>query len=231
MNQLRPIKVIKNYIPNAEGSCIFQMGNTKVLCVVSIEDRVPPFAEEKGTGWLTAEYSMLPRAGDKRTPRNALAGGRAKEIQRLIGRSLRAVVDLKKLGRHTLIVDCDVLQADGGTRTASVNGAFLALVLAADKLIREKKIIDWPIKDYLAAVSVGIVEGEKILDLAAKKDNIAEMDMNVVMTGKGEFIEVQGTAEGKPFSQKELNELLDLARLGIKQIIQVQKKNIGKLWR
>ena len=229
---VRPIKIVKNYNPNAEGSCLFSMGDTKVLCAASIEDRVPNFIDSEGLnqGWVTAEYSLLPRAGKERTPRHrASSGGRSHEISRLIGRSLRGVVDLKKLGRRSIVLDCDVLQADGGTRTASINGAYIALCLAAKGLYRQGLIDEWPIKDYLGAVSIGIVEGKKILDLCYKDDKIADLDLNLVMTGAGKIIEIQGTAEGPAFSKKDLDELNKIAGKGIKSIIKAQKKILGVL--
>lgn len=228
----RPIKVVKNYLPHAEGSCLFSMGNTTVLCVATVEEKVPPFMEKQNQtrGWVTAEYAMLPRAGKERSPRQKGAGsGRSQEISRLIGRSLRAVVDLEKLGKRSIIIDCDVIKADGGTRTASINGSFIALVLALRKL-RKAKLIDYmPVKDYCAAVSVGVAQGKNVLDLCCVEDNGADVDMNVVMTGSGEFVEVQGTAEGATFSRKELNDLLELAAGGIRSIVQIQKKVLGEL--
>jgi len=226
----RPIKIIKNYLPHAEGSCLFSMGTTTVLCAATVENKVPPFIEQKGLdhGWVTAEYSLLPRAGKERTPRQRGAGGgRSQEISRLIGRSLRGIVDLPKLGKRSIVLDCDVLCADGGTRTASINGAYIALFLALKKLQREGVISAWPLKDYLGAVSVGIVGGKRILDLDAERDNAADVDMNVVMTGAGDFIEVQGTAEGKPFSKAELDKLLSVAAAGIRTIIALEKKTLG----
>lgn len=228
----RPIKIIKNYIKHAEGSCMISMGNTMVLCVATVEEKVPPFVESKGadTGWLTAEYSMLPRAGKERSSRQKGSGsGRSQEISRLIGRSLRAIVDMKKLGKRTIILDCDVIKADGGTRTAAINGSFIALALAVRKLLKEGKIKQNPINDYLGALSVGIVDGKKIPDLCYEEDVKAEVDMNIVSTGDGKLVEVQGTAEGKVFSRKDLNDLIDLAQDGIKEIIATQKKIIGKL--
>lgn len=226
----RPVKMVKNYLKHAEGSCLISMGNTTVLCVASVEEKVPAFIENKGLnqGWVTAEYALLPRAGKDRSPRQRGAGGgRSQEISRLIGRSLRAVVDLEKLGKRSIILDCDVIRADGGTRTTSINGAFIALVLALKRLHREGKIDCVPVKDYVAAVSVGISGGKKILDLNAEQDNAADVDMNVVMTGKGQLIEVQGTAEGEPFSRKDLDTLIDVASIGIKSLLQIQRKTLG----
>jgi len=228
----RPIKITKDYIKHAEGSCMISMGNTMVLCVATVEEKVPPFIESKGTeqGWVTAEYSMLPRAGKERSSRQKGSGsGRSQEISRLIGRSLRAIVDMKKLGKRTIILDCDVIKADGGTRTASINGSFIALALAVKKLLKQGKITQNPISDYLGALSVGIVDGKKIPDLCYEQDVKAEVDMNIVSTGAGKLVEVQGTAEGKVFSRKDLNDLIDLAQDGIKEIIAGQKKIIGKL--
>jgi ribonuclease PH len=229
---MRKMKVVKNYIKHAEGSCLISMGGTTVLCVASVEDKVPPFIEKQGLdqGWVTAEYSLLPRAGKERTPRQrGSGGGRSQEISRLIGRSLRGVVELRKLGPRTIIVDCDVIKADGGTRTASVNGAFIALFMALKNLYKKKVLDSFPVKDYIAAVSVGIVKGKKIVDLCAEEDNGADVDMNFVMTGSGRLIEVQGTAEGEPFSIGDLNELLKLAASSTKKIIALEKKILGTL--
>ncbi|MCX5781634.1 MAG: ribonuclease PH [Elusimicrobia bacterium] len=229
---IRTVKVEKNYLKHAEGSCLFSMGETRVLCVASVENKVPFFIEKEGLnkGWVTAEYSLLPRAGKERTPRNrSTGGGRSQEISRLIGRSLRGIIDLKVLGTRSIILDCDVIKADGGTRTASINGAFISLVLALKKLQKEKAIDSFPIKEYLGAVSVGIVKGKKILDLCAEEDNNADVDMNVVMTGSGRIVEIQGTAEKETFSKKDLDEMLVLAWKGIKSIINIQKKIIGQL--
>jgi len=228
----RPIKAVKNYIAHAEGSCLFSMGDTTVLCVASVEEKVPPFIENRGLdhGWVTAEYSMLPRAGKERSPRQKGAGGgRSQEISRLIGRSLRAIVDLEKLGKRTITIDCDVIKADGGTRTASINGGFIALCQALKKLVKDKVIDSSPLKDHLAAVSVGMSGGKMVLDLCAAEDNGADVDMNVVMTGSGDLVEVQGTAEGKVFSRKELNLLLNIAQGGIKSIIGIEKKLLGNI--
>lgn len=230
--KIRPVKFIKNYIPHAEGSCLFSMGDTTVLCVASVEEKVPQFIEQKGgnQGWLTAEYSFLPRAGKERTPRQrGGGGGRSQEISRLIGRSLRAVVDLEKLGKRTIILDCDVLRADGGTRTTAINGAFISLVMAAGYLVKKGTLKTSPVEDYLSAVSVGIVEGRKILDLCAEEDNNAEVDLNLVMTGSGRIVEIQGTAEGESFSRKDLNAMIDIAAGGIRQVAAVQRKAIGSL--
>jgi ribonuclease PH len=227
-NELRPIKVVRNYLKYPEGSCLFQMGNTKVLCTASLSDMVPDHAKDKGRGWVTAEYSMLPRATHERSARGKIAGGgRTKEIQRLIGRSLRAVVDMESMPNVGAYIDCDVLQADGGTRTAAINGAFIALVEALRRWRKEGRLAKWPIRDHVAAVSVGIIDGKPTLDLDYEKDVRADVDMNIVMTGSGQFIEVQGTAEHNPFTQKQLHQLLNLASKGIKTILTVQKRQIG----
>jgi ribonuclease PH len=221
-----------NYIPHAEGSCLFSMGNTTVLCVASVEEKLPQFIEKKGLthGWVTAEYAFLPRAGKERTPRQKGAGGgRSQEISRLIGRSLRGVVDLEKLGKRSITIDCDVIKADGGTRTASINGGFIALCMALKKLKKEKLIDAIPLKDYLAGISVGMSGGKMVLDLCAKEDNCADVDMNIVMTGAGKLVEVQGTAEGETFSRKDLDKLIDMAETGIKTIIKLEKKLVGSI--
>ena len=208
ISQIRPVKITPGYIKYPEGSVLIEMGNTKVICNASVEERVPPFLKGQNSGWITAEYSMLPRATSIRNQREASRGkvtGRTNEIQRLIGRSLRAVVDLAALGERTITLDCDVIQADGGTRTASITGAFVALVLALDKLVQEGKLEKLPLLDWLAAVSVGKIEDELVLDLCYEEDSNAVVDMNVVMTGQGHFVEVQGTAEGYPFTREELN--------------------------
>jgi len=231
-NQLRETTITPHYLLHAEGSVLIQAGHTKVICAASVEDRVPPFLRNTGKGWVTAEYGMLPRATSTRTQREASAGkvgGRTQEIQRLIGRSLRAVTSLPALGERTIWIDCDVIQADGGTRTASITGAFVALALALEKL-REGNIIQTiPLSDYVAAISVGIVDTEPLLDLAYEDDSRAEVDMNVVKTGKGRFIEVQGTAEAVPFGRDALLMLLDLADEGIKQLVEKQRAIVGHL--
>ena len=230
-DQLREIKLTRNYTCHAEGSVLVEFGKTKAICTVSIEDRVPGFLKGKGQGWLTAEYGMLPRSTGSRMRREATQsnqGGRTMEIQRLIGRSLRAVVDLKKLGERTLTVDCDVIQADGGTRTASITGAYVALVDAARSLQCEKVLKEDPVNSALASVSVGIYKGTAILDLDYAEDSNAETDMNVVMNGEGQFIEVQGTAEGHAFSGDELNEMLGLAQKGITELIDLQNNSLAE---
>src|SRR5215218_8402318 len=211
--QLRPTRITPNYLIHAEGSVLVEAGRTKVICTASVEDRVPPFRRNSGKGWVTAEYGMLPRATTTRTQREASSGrvgGRTQEIQRLIGRSLRAVTKLEELGERTITLDCDVIQADGGTRTASITGAFVALVLALKKLREQDQLRTMPISDYVAATSVGIVDGTPMLDLAYTEDSAAEVDMNLVKTGAGLYIEVQGTAETLPFGREALNRLLDL---------------------
>ena len=229
-NQLRKVKVTKDYIKHAEGSCLIEFGETRVACTASVEDTVPPFLRNTGQGWVTAEYGMLPRSCSTRLRRDkAASGGRTMEIQRLIGRSLRGVVDMNKLGERTVKIDCDVIQADGGTRTASITGGFIALTLALKKIKKQGYIDDLPIKDFVAAISAGIHEGKILLDLNYEEDSNAEMDMNVVMLGRGQFVEVQGTAEGKPFSKSEMDKLLDLAKKGIKELITLQKKYVGDI--
>jgi len=230
-DQLRPVRIIRNYIKHAEGSVLIEVGDTRIICTASVEERVPRFfddpSQKRGGGWVTAEYSMLPRSTKTRSTREAARGkigGRTQEIQRLIGRSLRAVVDMKSLGERTIWLDCDVVQADGGTRTASITGAFIALWDACSDLIDRKKIKEMPIIDFVAATSVGIVNGEKMLDLCYVEDFAADVDMNIVMTGQGGFIEIQGTAEEAPFSREDSNELIDLAVGGIQQLISLQKK-------
>lgn len=226
-NQLRPVKVTRNFNQYAEGSCLIELGATHVVCTASLEERVPPFLKGKGSGWISAEYGMLPRSCAQRSPREAMLGrigGRTHEIQRLIGRSLRAVAQLDKLGERTIWLDCDVLQADGGTRTAAITGAFVALVDCFEKLTQAGLFKQVPIKDYVAATSVGLCDGKLLLDLTHKEDAGADVDMNVVMTGTGRLIEVQGTAEKEPFAKSELDSLLSLAAKGIKSLIAIQQK-------
>lgn len=222
-NEIRPVKITRGFMKYAEGSALVEMGETKVICTASIENRIPGFLAGKRSGWLTAEYAMLPRSTQTRTSRETRGvKGRSQEIQRLIGRSLRASIDLKKLGESTVWVDCDVLQADGGTRTAAISGAYVAVVDAMSRLLHDGRIEANPILDSVAAVSVGIVDGEPVVDLCYKEDVSAEVDMNVVMTGKRGLVEVQGTAEGDPFSMDEMEVMLDLARRGIEQITAIQ---------
>jgi len=230
-NELRPVRITRGFIKSAEGSVLIELGNTRVICTASVEEKVPPFLKDQKKGWLTAEYSMLPRATPTRTIRESTQGrigGRTHEIQRLIGRSLRAIIDLEAIGERTLWIDCDVIQADGGTRTASITGAYIALVDAVRYMIKNGIIEKNPVKDYLAAVSVGIVNGSPRLDLCYDEDSIAEVDMNVVMTGSGEFVEVQGTAEGKPFKKEVLDNLIKLAETGILRLINIQKELLEK---
>ena len=230
--QLRETKMTPNFLPHAEGSVFIEIGRTKAICTASVEDRVPPFLRNTGKGWVTAEYGMLPRATSTRTTREASTGkvgGRTQEIQRLIGRSLRSITNLPALGERTIWIDCDVIQADGGTRTASITGAFVALALACEQLRSRDVLKAIPLSDYVAATSVGIVDGEPLLDLAYDDDSRAEVDMNVVQTGNGRFIEVQGTAEGLPFNRDALDALLDLADLGIRQLVEKQKVIVGHL--
>src|SRR5256885_5192929 len=231
-NELRATTITPHYLMHAEGSVLIEAGHTKVICTASVEDRGPPFLRNSGKGWVTAEYGMLPRATNTRMQREASAGkvgGRTQEIQRLIGRSLRSVTTLPALGERTIWIDCDVIQADGGTRTASITGAFVALALALEKMREREMIKTIPVSDYVAAISVGIVDGEALLDLAYEDDSRAEVDMNVVKTGNGRFIEVQGTAEAMPFGRDALDRLLDLADLGIRQLIDKQKAIVGRL--
>jgi ribonuclease PH len=218
-----------NYVPWADGSVLFEIGNTKVLCNASVDEKIPPFLKGMGQGWLTAEYAMLPRATLVRTPREAARGrltGRTQEIQRLIGRSLRAVTDLTLLGDRTVILDCDVIQADGGTRVASISGAYAALILAARKLLNQGLIKQMPVRDWLGAVSVGKIQDEYCLDLDYGEDSKAGVDMNVVMTGAGNLVEIQGAAEREPFSRRELDKFIDLAWVGVEQIIRYQKREL-----
>ena len=225
-NQLRPIQITRQFAKHAEGSVLIEMGETRVLCTASVEEGVPRFLKGKKQGWLTAEYGMLPRATHTRNNREAARGkqsGRTQEIQRLIGRSLRACIDLSLLGEYTIMIDCDVLQADGGTRTASISGACIALVEAVNHLIRNKKIKTNPIKHMIAAVSVGIYKGTPVLDLDYPEDSVAETDMNIVMNEESGIIEIQGTAEGATFTQEELSEMMTLGKQGIKEIIEAQK--------
>jgi len=226
-DQLRKVKITKDYIEYAEGSCLIEVGDTKVICTASVEEKVPPFLRNSGSGWVTAEYGMLPRSCKSRVLRESRKGsvsGRTSEIQRLIGRSLRAIVDLKGFGERTIWMDCDVIQADGGTRTASITGGFVALYLAFQKLVKDKAIKENPVKTFLAAVSVGLINKEVMLDLDYSEDFKADVDMNMVMTEASDIVEVQGTAEGEPFSKKKMDELVKLAGKGIEELIAIQKK-------
>lgn len=230
--QLRPIHMETDYLMHPEGSVLISVGDTKVICTASIEDRVPPFMRGEGKGWISAEYSMLPRATEQRNIRESSRGkvsGRTMEIQRLIGRALRAVVDLGALGERTVWIDCDVIQADGGTRTASITGAFVAMAYALNKLFLEKKITSFPVADFLAATSVGLLENSQVaVDLNYIEDSQAMVDMNVVMTGNGEFVELQGTGEEATFSYQQLQELLLAAQEGLKEVFQLQKEALGE---
>lgn len=227
---LRKVNITRNYMKFAEGSCLIEFGDTKVICTASVDENVPQFLKGKGTGWITAEYGMLPRSCQARVQREGTRGsigGRTHEIQRLIGRSLRAVANLTSLGERTIWIDCDVIQADGGTRTASITGSFVALVDALAGLKKKGVIEKLPILDYVAATSVGIIKGEAVLDLTFEEDAAADVDMNIVMTGKGKFIEIQGTAEGEPFEESQMQQLIVLAKKGIVQLIEIQKKALG----
>src|SRR3989338_6852599 len=225
--EIRKLSIKRNVMKFAEGSCLIEMGNTKVICTASVEEKVPPFLRGMSSGWVTAEYGMLPRSCQTRIPRESSRGkqsGRTQEIQRLIGRSLRSVVELDKLGERTVWIDCDVIQGDGGTRTASITGSFIALI---DSLLTLKKrgiLKDIPVKDYVAAISVGIVEGRLCLDLNYEEDSKAEVDMNIIMTGKGNLVEIQGTAEKRPFSKKDLDHMMLVAKSGIEEIVSIQRK-------
>jgi ribonuclease PH len=230
--QLRPTRITPHFSMHAEGSVLVESGKTKVICTASVEERVPPFRRNSGKGWVTAEYGMLPRATTTRMQREASqgrVGGRTQEIQRLIGRSLRAVTKMEELGERTITLDCDVIQADGGTRTASITGAFVALVLALGKMREQDLIRTMPVQDYVAATSVGIVDGMPMLDLAYIEDSKADVDMNIVKTGAGLYIEVQGTAEAMPFGRELLNKLLDLGDTGIRQLIALQRGLVGNI--
>jgi len=224
--EMRPLEIVPHFISSAEGSALIRLGETQVICTASVEDGVPLFQKGSGSGWITSEYAMIPRATSTRTPRESTRGrpsGRTMEIQRLIGRSLRAVVDMQALGERTVWIDCDVIRADGGTRTASVSGSLVALGLAMQKLQTQRTLKTNPLKDYLAAISVGIVGDELLLDLSYAEDSCAEVDMNVVMTGAGKLVETQATAEGRTFSLEELNRLIELARPAIGRLIEVQR--------
>ncbi|MGL6108135.1 ribonuclease PH [Romboutsia sp.] len=231
-DQIRDVKITRNYTRYAEGSVLIEMGETKVICTASIEDKVPPFLRHTGTGWINAEYSMLPRSTHQRKIREASRGkidGRTQEIQRLIGRAIRSVIDLNKIGERTIWVDCDVIQADGGTRTASITGAFVAVVDALNKLHKSKVIKELPIRNFISAISVGLVNGEHMLDLCYEEDSNAQVDMNVIMTDKGEFVEVQGTGEERPFSRDDLNKLLEIGEKGNKELLKAQREVLGEI--
>ncbi|MFA5165562.1 MAG: ribonuclease PH [Candidatus Omnitrophota bacterium] len=227
---LRKVNITRGYLKYAEGSCLIELGDTKVLCSASVDEGVPQFLKGRGTGWVTSEYGMLPRSCQQRVQREAVKGtigGRTHEIQRLVGRSLRAVTDLTALGERTVWIDCDVIQADGGTRCASITGSFIALADALSFLKKKGVISKLPVLDYVAATSVGLVRNEPVLDLAFDEDSKADVDMNIVMTGKGKFIEIQGTAEGEPFDGEQLHKLLELAKKGITQLVGIQKNLLG----
>jgi ribonuclease PH len=229
-HEIRSVKITRNYLKYAEGSVLIEVGNTKVICAATIEEKVPPFLKGSGEGWISAEYSLLPRSTQIRNVREAARGkitGRTHEIQRLIGRALRSVVDLRALGERTVWIDCDVIQADGGTRTASITGAFVALVEAISTIYNEEK--PFPVKDFLAASSIGVVDGQVLADLCYEEDSKAMVDMNVVMTGNSQFVEVQGTGEKRPFSSRELAEMLAVAEKAISELIEYQKDVLGPL--
>ncbi len=229
-DQLRTVRITRNFTRHAEGSVLIEMGDTRVLCTASVEENVPPFLRGKGKGWVTAEYGMLPRATHTRSAREAAKGkqtGRTQEIQRLIGRALRSVVDLKALGERQITLDCDVLQADGGTRCASITGAWVALYEACEQLVTSGKLETNPVRDHVAAISVGIYKGSPVLDLDYPEDSDCDTDMNVVMTGKGGIVEIQGTAEGEPFTRQQMNVLADLAEAGIRQLVAAQESALA----
>jgi len=231
-DQMRPVSIVPNYINTAEGSVLIELGNTRVICTASVEETVPAFLRNTGKGWISSEYAMLPRSTLTRTPREVTKGrpsGRTHEIQRLIGRSLRAVCDLERLGERTIWIDCDVIQADGGTRTASITGAFVALGLALEKLVEAGTLTAVPFRDYVAAVSVGIVDGEILLDLSYEEDSRADVDMNFVMTAGYKFVEVQATAERQVFEEQQLGKMIALARMGVQQLIAKQQAILGML--
>jgi ribonuclease PH len=231
-DQMRPVNIVPNFISTAEGSCLIELGNTRVVCTATVEDTVPQFLRNSGKGWVTAEYGMLPRATLTRTPREVTKGrasGRTHEIQRLIGRSLRAVMDMRKLGERTVFIDCDVIQADGGTRTASITGAFVALGLAITAMMQSKSLAASPLLDFVAATSVGIVDGVGMLDLCYEEDSRADVDMNMVITGSGKIVEVQATAEHQPFDDAQLAQMISLARAGIESLVCQQRASLGAL--
>lgn len=225
MDKIRKVNITRNYMKFAEGSCLIELGNTRVICTASVEESVPPFLKNSGNGWVSAEYGMLPRSCATRIRRNK-DSGRTYEIQRLVGRSLRTVTNMKELGERTIWLDCDVIQADGGTRTASITGSFIALCDALNKIKESGLLNKIPIKDFVAATSVGIVNGELLLDLAYEEDSQADVDMNIVMTGSGEFIEIQGTAEKQPFNKAQMDKLLGLAKKGIEDLIAIQRSHL-----
>ena len=228
LDKIRKVKFTRDFIKYPEGSCLIELGNTRVICTASVEETVPPFLKGSGTGWVTAEYGMLPRSCATRIKRNK-DSGRTYEIQRLVGRSLRTITDMKQIGERTIWIDCDVIEADGGTRTASITGSFVALVDALAKTKKKGLISKIPIKDYVAATSVGMVNGSLLLDLCYDEDSKAEVDMNVIMTGSGKFIEIQGTAEREPFAKEDMDKMLGLAKIGIDELFSVQRKLVGDI--
>ena len=231
-DQMRPVNIVPDFISTAEGSVLIEIGNTRVICTASVEETVPQFLRNSGKGWITSEYAMIPRATLTRTPRESArgrVGGRTHEIQRLIGRSLRAVADLTRLGERTIFIDCDVIQADGGTRTASITGAFVALGLALERLVEAGTLTSAPLRDFVAATSIGVVDGEILLDLNYEEDSRAEVDMNLVMTGGKKIVEVQGTAEQHPFDDTQLRKMMELARRGIESLIAKQQAMLSKM--
>jgi len=231
-DQMRPVNIVPDFISTAEGSVLIEIGNTRVICTASVEETVPQFLRNSGKGWITSEYAMIPRATLTRTPRESARGrigGRTHEIQRLIGRSLRAVADLTRLGERTIFIDCDVIQADGGTRTASITGAFVALGLALERLVEAGTLTSAPLRDFVAATSIGVVDGEILLDLNYEEDSRAEVDMNLVMTGGKKIVEVQGTAEQHPFDDTQLRKMMELARRGIESLIAKQQAMLSKM--
>jgi len=224
-DELRPVTLARGFMKYAEGSCLVEMGDTRVICTASVEDRVPPFLKGKEVGWVTAEYGMLPRSGKERTPRETTRpSGRSQEISRLIGRSLRSIVETRALGERTITLDCDVIQADGGTRTAAITGAYVALMEALEWMRSQRMFTKLPLIDSVAAVSVGIVQGEELLDLDYREDSTAAVDMNLVMTGSGRLVEVQGTAEGAPFTREQMDRLVNLGQMGIRRLTDLQKQ-------
>jgi len=226
LDQIRPVRITTDYIKFAEGSCLIELGQTRVICTASVEETVPPFLKGSGSGWVTAEYGMLPRSCQSRVPRGK-DSGRTHEIQRLVGRSLRSIIELKGFGERTIWIDCDVLQADGGTRTASLTGSFIALALALEKIRKAGLIRAIPLKDTVAATSVGMFNGDALLDLCYEEDSKAEVDMNVVMTGSEKFIEIQGTAERRPFDREQMDKMLSFAKKGVAELTAIQKKTLG----
>jgi len=227
-NELRPVKITPGFIEHPEGSVLIEAGKTRVLCAVTVQAGVPRWLEGRGEGWITAEYAMLPRATHTRTPRETTPSARSQEIRRLIGRSLRAAVDLRLIGENTILIDCDVIQADGGTRTAAITGSYVALAIALDKMVKDKRAAPNALKTSVAAVSVGIVNSEELLDLCYIEDSRAEVDFNIVMTREGKFVEVQGTAEGEPFARDAMERLIELGRVGIQELMKLQEQVVSR---